>query len=161
MKLYRLPLNKLYAWNAAYHGRQLYKDMGHGRLRKRANNFHWKQGLYGCNVCCIVPNNGISTPLGFMVNTEHVALEKRNFFHPTFSQWCFVSSQKRSDFMSWSHFERKSSSIKFGSLPFSNEKKCMWVNSVIMQNRWTEFCLIGFWTVCLQYMCVYLEILHL
>lgn len=123
--------------------------MGLRGLRQKANNFHWKQGLYGCSVWCIVPNNGISIPLGIMVSTGHVALEKRNFYHPTFSQWCFVGSQQESGFMSWSHLKRKSSSIQFASLPFSNETTRMWASPMIMQNRWADFCLIRLWTACL------------
>lgn len=116
---------------------------------KKANNLHWKQGLYGCSVCPIVPDNGISTLLGPMVSTGHVAAEKRNFSHPTFSQRCFVGSQQGSGFVSWSHFKRKSSSIQFAFPPFSNETTYMWANPMIMQNRWAGFCLIRFWTACL------------
>lgn len=74
---------------------------------------------------------------------------KRNFSHPTFSQWCFVGSQQGSGFMSWSHFKRKSSSIQFAFPPFSNETTYMWASPMIMQNRWADFCLIRFWTACL------------
>lgn len=108
-----------------------------------------KKGLYGCIVCSIVHHNDISTSLGLLVSTGHVALEKGNFSHLTFSQWCFVGSQQGADFISWSHFKRKSSSIQFVYLPFSNETTCMWASPMVMQNRWADFCLIRFWTACL------------